>query len=105
MGAIEQPDRLFPRCCNELHVTFREAVENEDILSLGTAFAVSFFVFPGAMDKVTPVAPVRAYVDMISGPSNELVLIPTISVDVLALLSVLTLSIALASLGPLASWR
>lgn len=55
---------------------FREAVEQEDIPSLGTTFAIPFFVFQGAQDNVTPVAPVREYVDRIRAPWKELVLIP-----------------------------
>jgi pimeloyl-ACP methyl ester carboxylesterase len=35
-----------------------------------------FLVFQGTVDQVTPVPPVRAYVDSISAPRKELVLIP-----------------------------
>jgi pimeloyl-ACP methyl ester carboxylesterase len=55
---------------------FRDAVEREDIPSLGTTFAIPFFVFQGALDNVTPVAPVQEYVDRITAPRKELVLIP-----------------------------
>ncbi|HEX2339895.1 MAG TPA: alpha/beta hydrolase [Vicinamibacterales bacterium] len=55
---------------------FRDAVEKEDIPSLGTTFAMPFFVFQGALDNVTPVGPVREYVDRITAPRKELVLIP-----------------------------
>jgi proline iminopeptidase len=55
---------------------FRDAVEKEDIPSLGTTFAIPFFVFQGALDNVTPIAPVREYVDRITAPRKELVLIP-----------------------------
>jgi pimeloyl-ACP methyl ester carboxylesterase len=63
---------------------FRDAVENEDIPALGTAFAIPFFVFQGEMDNVTPVAPVRAYVEMLSAPLKELVLIPNAGHNALA---------------------
>jgi len=55
---------------------FRDAVETEDLPSLGTTFAVPVFVFQGALDNVTPVPAVREYIAMISAPSKELVLIP-----------------------------
>jgi pimeloyl-ACP methyl ester carboxylesterase len=55
---------------------FRDAVEKEDIPLLGTTFAIPFFVFQGALDNVTPIAPVREYVDRITAPRKELVLIP-----------------------------
>jgi len=55
---------------------FRDAVEQEDVPSLGTTFAIPFFVFQGADDNVTPVSPVREYLDSISAPHKELVLIP-----------------------------
>ena len=63
---------------------FREAVEQEDIPSLGTTFAIPFFVFQGAQDNVTPVTPVREYVDRISAPRKELVLIPNAGHNVIA---------------------
>jgi pimeloyl-ACP methyl ester carboxylesterase len=55
---------------------FREAVETEDLPSLGTTFEMPFFVFQGALDNVTPVEPVREYVSMISAPTKEFVLVP-----------------------------
>jgi pimeloyl-ACP methyl ester carboxylesterase len=54
---------------------FREAVEATDLPAIGTDFAIPFFVFQGAMDRMTPVEPVRAYVDSITAPRKRLVLI------------------------------
>jgi len=55
---------------------FRDQVKVLDIPSFGTDFAIPFFVFQGAEDNVTPVAPVRDYVAGIRAPRKELVLIP-----------------------------
>jgi pimeloyl-ACP methyl ester carboxylesterase len=55
---------------------FRDAVEREDLLSLGTVFRLPFFVFQGALDNVTPVAPVREYFDSITAPRKAFELIP-----------------------------
>jgi pimeloyl-ACP methyl ester carboxylesterase len=55
---------------------FRAAVEASDLLSIGTDFAVPFFVFQGALDRVTPTQPVEAYVESITAPQKQLVLIP-----------------------------
>jgi pimeloyl-ACP methyl ester carboxylesterase len=55
---------------------FRDQVKVLDIPSFGTEFAIPFFVFQGAEDNVTPVAPVRDYVASIRAPRKELVLIP-----------------------------
>jgi hypothetical protein len=46
-------------------------VEADDLPSLGRDFAIPFFVFQGALDNVTPVPPVRAYVDTITAPRKE----------------------------------
>jgi pimeloyl-ACP methyl ester carboxylesterase len=54
---------------------FREAVEATDLPAIGTDFAIPFFVFQGAIDRMTPVEPVRAYVDSITAPRKRLVLI------------------------------
>jgi pimeloyl-ACP methyl ester carboxylesterase len=51
---------------------FREEQKSVDLSTL-TDFAIPFFVFQGAVDEVTPV---RAYVDSITAPRKELVLIP-----------------------------
>jgi len=55
---------------------FRQAVEASDLSAIGTGFAVPFFVFQGAQDRVTPVEPVRAYVDSLNASPKQLVLIP-----------------------------
>lgn len=55
---------------------FRDAVEQEHLPSLGTSFEIPFFVFQGAADNVTPVGPVREYLQNVSAPYKELVLIP-----------------------------
>jgi pimeloyl-ACP methyl ester carboxylesterase len=55
---------------------FREQEKSVDLLSLGTDFALPFFVFQGAVDNVTPVAPVQEYMNQITAPHKELVLIP-----------------------------
>ena len=54
---------------------FRDQVEAVDLRALGTDFAVPFFVFQGAADNVTPVAPVREYVDRVTAPRKQLVLL------------------------------
>jgi pimeloyl-ACP methyl ester carboxylesterase len=55
---------------------FRDQVKLLDIPSFGTDFAIPFFVFQGAEDNVTPIAPVRDYVASLHAPNKELVLIP-----------------------------
>jgi pimeloyl-ACP methyl ester carboxylesterase len=55
---------------------FRDQVNVLDVPSFGTDFAIPFFVFQGADDNVTPVAPVRDYIARITAPHKELVLIP-----------------------------
>jgi len=54
---------------------FREEQKSVDLSRL-RYFAVPFFVFQGAADEVTPVPPVRAYVDSVTAPRKELALIP-----------------------------
>jgi proline iminopeptidase len=54
---------------------FREEQKFVDVSTL-REFAMPFFVFQGADDQVTPVAPVRAYVESLTAPRKELVLIP-----------------------------
>jgi pimeloyl-ACP methyl ester carboxylesterase len=73
---------------------FRDAVEHEDLRSLGNRFDLPFFVFQGAEDNVTPVKPVREYFDSIAAPRKGMIVIPggghnvatTRSADFLALL-------------------
>jgi len=63
---------------------FRDEVKALDVPSFGTDFAIPFFVFQGADDNVTPVAPVRDYVASIHAPHKELVLIPNAGHSVMA---------------------
>jgi pimeloyl-ACP methyl ester carboxylesterase len=81
---------------------FRDAVEQEDIPSLGTTFAIPFFVFQGAVDNVTPVAPVREYVDRVTAPQKELVLIPNAGHNAIATKSDEFLKLLLDRVLPLA---
>jgi pimeloyl-ACP methyl ester carboxylesterase len=55
---------------------FRDQQRSVDLPSLGTDFAMPFFVFQGAEDNVTPVPPVRDYIASINAPYKELALIP-----------------------------
>jgi pimeloyl-ACP methyl ester carboxylesterase len=55
---------------------FRDQQRSVDLPSLGTDFAMPFFVFQGAEDSVTPVPPVRDYMASINAPRKELALIP-----------------------------
>jgi len=81
---------------------FRDAVEATDLASMGTDFAVPFFVFQGAMDRVTPAKPVREYVDSIRAPRKELVLIPNAGHNVMATRSDEFLSLLNQRVRPLA---
>jgi len=63
---------------------FRDQVNVLDIPSIGTDFSIPFFVFQGAEDNVTPVAPVRDYVASIRAPRKELVVIPNAGHSVMA---------------------
>ena len=55
---------------------FRGMAEEFDLRALGTDFAIPIFVFQGAVDNVTPNAPLRPYLDSLRAPHKELVLIP-----------------------------
>ena len=81
---------------------FREAVEQEDIPSLGTTFAIPFFVFQGALDNVTPVAPVQEYVDRVTAPQKKLILIPNAGHNAIATRSDEFLELLLEHIRPLA---
>ena len=81
---------------------FRDAVEREDIPSLGTTFAIPFFVFQGDVDNVTPLAPVREYVDRITAPQKELVLIPNAGHNAIATKSDEFLKLLIQRVRPLA---
>jgi pimeloyl-ACP methyl ester carboxylesterase len=63
---------------------FGEQIKKVDLPSLGTDFAVPFFVFQGAEDNVTPVAAVQAYMDRIMAPRKQLVLIAGAGHNVIA---------------------
>lgn len=81
---------------------FREAVEATDLPSMGMDFAIPFFVFQGAGDRVTPVQPVREYVDSIRAPRKELVLFPNAGHNVIATRSDEFLSLLVQRVRPLA---
>lgn len=55
---------------------FRDQVNADDLRALGPEFQVPVFVFQGARDNVTPIAPVKAWFDAIQAPHKELALIP-----------------------------
>lgn len=80
---------------------FRDQVKVLDIPSFGTDFAIPFFVFQGAEDNVTPVAPVRDYVASIRAPRKELVLIPNAGHSVMATRSDEFLALLLDRVRPL----
>jgi pimeloyl-ACP methyl ester carboxylesterase len=80
---------------------FRDQVKVLDIPSIGMDFAVPFFVFQGAEDNVTPVAPVRDYVASIRAPRKELVLIPNAGHSVMATRSDEFLALLLDRVKPL----
>jgi pimeloyl-ACP methyl ester carboxylesterase len=82
---------------------FREQVKVLDIPSFGTDFAIPFFVFQGAEDNVTPVAPVRDYVANIHAPRKELVLIPNAGHSVMATRSDEFLALLLDRVRPFAT--
>jgi pimeloyl-ACP methyl ester carboxylesterase len=71
------------------------------IPSLGTTFAIPFFVFQGAADNVTPVTPVRDYVDSITAPRKDLVLIPNAGHNAIATRSDAFLKLLLERVRPL----
>ena len=84
---------------------FRDAVEKEDIPSLGTTFAVPFFVFQGAVDNVTPTVPVREYIDSVTAPRKELVLLPDAGHNAIATRSDAFLKLLLEHVRPRASQK
>lgn len=49
-----------------------------DLPALGTDFAVPIFVFQGAADNITPAQLAQSYVDSITAPQKQLVLIPRV---------------------------
>jgi len=82
---------------------FREAVEATDLTTLGTDFDVPFFVFQGALDRVTPVHPVQTYVASITAAEKALVLIPDAGHNVMATKSDEFLRLLLERVRPLAA--
>jgi pimeloyl-ACP methyl ester carboxylesterase len=81
---------------------FRAAVETADLPSVGSDFAVPFFVFQGAVDDVTPVQPVRGYVDSITAPQKRLVVIPGAGHNVMSTQSDAFLTLLVQYVRPLA---
>jgi proline iminopeptidase len=81
---------------------FGEAIDKDDVPSLGTDFANPFFVFQGALDHVAPVAPVKAYVESVRAPRKELVLVPNAGRNLIALKSGEFLALLVQRVRPLA---
>ena len=80
---------------------FRDQVKTLDVPSFGTDFSIPFFVFQGAEDLVTPVAPVREYAANIHAPQKQLVLIPNAGHSVLVTRSDEFLKLLLDRVRPL----
>jgi pimeloyl-ACP methyl ester carboxylesterase len=81
LALFESPDgpldmRDFIRGLLQSDDFFREQQETVDLAATATEFEVPFFVFQGAVDQITPVEPVREYVQRLKAPRKELVLIP-----------------------------
>jgi pimeloyl-ACP methyl ester carboxylesterase len=72
------------------------------LTAIGTEFAVPFFVFQGALDRVTPVQPVRAYVDSLTAPKKQFVLIANAGHNAMATKSDEFLSLLVQRVRPLA---
>jgi pimeloyl-ACP methyl ester carboxylesterase len=81
---------------------FRDQQRSVDLPSIGTDFAIPFFVFQGADDNVTPVRPVREYIDRITAPRKELVLIPNAGHNAMATRSDEFLRLLVEHVRPLA---
>ena len=82
---------------------FRDQGEAVDLPSLGPDFAIPVFVFQGALDNVAPVPPVRTYVDSITAPRKELVLIPGAGHNAIATKSDEFLALLIQRVRPLAA--
>jgi pimeloyl-ACP methyl ester carboxylesterase len=82
---------------------FRDQGEAVDLPSLGPDFAIPVFVFQGALDNVAPVPPVRTYVDSITAPRKELVLIPGAGHNAIATKSDEFLTLLIQRVRPLAA--
>jgi pimeloyl-ACP methyl ester carboxylesterase len=59
-----------------LHDDMSGPFMNVDLPALGTDFAVSVFVFQGAEDNITPASLAGKYVESISAPQKQFVLLP-----------------------------
>jgi pimeloyl-ACP methyl ester carboxylesterase len=94
--------RAYVRGLADSQEHFHEAVEATDLAAIGMDFTVPFFVFQGALDRVTPVNPVQAYVDSITSPQKELVLIPNAGHNVIATRSDEFLNLLVQRVRPLA---
>jgi proline iminopeptidase len=81
---------------------FRPQIRGVDLLSLGTDFDLPFFVFQGARDNVTPIQPVKNYLEHVTAPHKELVLIADAGHDAIATKSHEFLTLLLERVRPLA---
>jgi pimeloyl-ACP methyl ester carboxylesterase len=99
-GPLELRDYMRGLMQSQDH--FRSAVESMDLPSIARDFDVPFFVFQGALDRVTPVPPVEAYVGSITAPYKELVLIPNAGHNVIATKSDEFLDLLVVKVRPLA---
>jgi len=100
--AVETPDvRVLARGLVVRGV--RDQGDAVDLPSLGPEFAIPVFVFQGALDNVAPVPPVRTYVDSITAPRKELVLIPGAGHNAIATKSDEFLALLIQRVRPLAA--
>ena len=67
--------RVCVGCLTSSSNQFQASVDADDLTELGTDFEIPFFVIQGALDSLTPVEPVKVYVDRIRAPQKRLVLI------------------------------
>ena len=74
-GASIRDLRDYVGCLTSSSNHFQASVDADDLTELGPDFEIPFFVFQGALDSVTPVEPVKVYVDRIRAPQKRLVLI------------------------------
>jgi pimeloyl-ACP methyl ester carboxylesterase len=106
MVLFESPDgpralRDFVRGLLSSDEYFRDQVKMLDVPSFGMDFSIPFFVFQGAEDLVTPVAPVREYVANIRARHKELVFVPNAGHSVLVTRSDEFLKLLLDRVRPL----
>ena len=100
VGPLELRD--YVRGLTQSQDHFRAAVEATDLPSIASDFAVPFFVFQGALDRVTPVEGVQDYLGRITAPHKELVLIPNAGHNVIATKSDEFLRLLVEKVRPLA---